>query len=77
VIETDDGATIYLDWHGYGRAYPPGRRQMVASATHRVEDDRYRDLDDAVCAIEGEVRARSDGSGSDIVLDVYELVVER
>jgi Protein of unknown function (DUF3237) len=27
VIETDDGATIMFEWHGYGRAYPvgPGR----------------------------------------------------
>ncbi len=24
VIETDDGATIMVEWHGYGRAYPPG-----------------------------------------------------
>ena len=27
VIETDDGATILLEWQGYGRAYPAGRRQ--------------------------------------------------
>ena len=24
VIETDDGATIMSEWHGYGRAYPCG-----------------------------------------------------
>jgi len=30
VIETDDGAVIMVEWHGYGRAYPPGRRQIVA-----------------------------------------------
>jgi hypothetical protein len=24
VIEADDGATIMVEWHGYGRAYPPG-----------------------------------------------------
>ncbi|SRR6266487_6991937 len=28
VIETDDGATIMVEWHGHGRAYPPGRRQI-------------------------------------------------
>ena len=24
VIEADDGATIMVEWHGYGRTYPPG-----------------------------------------------------
>jgi hypothetical protein len=74
VIETDDGATIYFDWRGYGRAYPEGRRQIVASATHLSDDERYRALNDAVCAIEGEVRARPDESWLDLVVDVYELV---
>jgi hypothetical protein len=31
VIETDDGATIMMEWHGYGRAYPVGRRQIVGA----------------------------------------------
>ena len=31
VIEADDGAAIMVEWHGYGRAYPPGRRQIVGS----------------------------------------------
>jgi len=30
-IETDDGATLMLELHGYCRAYPPGRRQIVGS----------------------------------------------
>lgn len=76
VIETDDAATIFFDWHGYGRAYPVGRRQVVAAATHLCDDDRYRRLNDVVCAIEGEVRARPDGSGVDLVIDVYEIVWE-
>ena len=76
VIETDDGATIFFDWDGYGRAYPPGRRQIVGSARHVSYDERYHDLNDAVCAVEGEVRARPDGSGMDLVVDVYELVWE-
>ncbi len=73
VIETDDGATIFFDWRGYGRAYPKGRRQFVASGTHRTEDERYHALNEAVCALEGEVRARPDESGSDLVADVYAL----
>jgi hypothetical protein len=27
VIEAEDGAVIMVEWHGYGRAYPPGRRR--------------------------------------------------
>ena len=73
-IETDDGATILFDYRGYGRAYPEKRRQVVASATHVSDDERYRWLNDVVCAIAGEVRPRDDGT--DIVLEVAELVWE-
>src|SRR5262245_42897269 len=31
VIETDDGAVIMVEWHGYGRAYPLDRRQIVGA----------------------------------------------
>jgi hypothetical protein len=34
MIETGDGATIMFEWHGYGRAYPPGRRQIVGAIVH-------------------------------------------
>ena len=30
-IDTDDGATVLFECHGYGRADPPGRRQIVGS----------------------------------------------
>jgi hypothetical protein len=76
VIETDDGAEILLDLGGYGRAYPAGRRQIVAWVTHACEDERYARLNDVVCAATGEVRA---GEGTDptvLVLDVAELVWE-
>jgi hypothetical protein len=42
VIETVDGAEVLFDDRGYGRAYPVGRRQIVTSATHLSEDERYR-----------------------------------
>ena len=58
VIDTDDGATIMFEWHGYGRAYPPGRRQIVGSVFHLSDSDRYRRLNDVVCVCVGEVRAR-------------------
>ena len=48
VIETADGAEIFFDWRGYGRAYPSGRRQIVVSGTHLSQDSRYRWLNDVV-----------------------------
>lgn len=55
-IETDDGALLMIDYKGYGRAYPPGRRQVVGAAWHVTSDDRYKSLNDTVCLINGEVR---------------------
>jgi hypothetical protein len=75
VIETDDDATIMFEWHGYGRAYPIGRREIVGAIFHLSADDRYRRLNDIVCACVGEVRAR-EGRPSDLVVDVAELVWE-
>jgi hypothetical protein len=76
-IETDDGATVLFECHGYGRAYPAGRRQVVGSVLHLSDDERYRHLNDVVCVCAGEVRANDDpGGSSDLVLDVAELVWE-
>ena len=75
-IETDDGATILFDLRGYGRAYPPGNRQVVGTATHVSGHERYRWLNDVVCALAGEVRASRDPGTTEIVLDVAELVWE-
>jgi hypothetical protein len=76
-IVTDDGATILVESHGYGRAYPPGRRQIVGSVLHLSDDDRYRSLNDAMCVCVGEVRGSLDPDGEpDLVLDVAELVWE-
>src|SRR5262245_53268509 len=41
-IETDDGATILFELHGYGRAYPVGRRQIVGAILHSSDADAYR-----------------------------------
>ncbi len=78
VIETDDGETILCEWHGYGRAYPPGRRQIVGSVRHLSDSDRYRHLNDVVCVCAGEVRtpADPDQDSPDLVMDVAELVWE-
>lgn len=55
-IETEDGAVIVFDYRGYGRAYPPGRRQIVTAAWHLSSDERYRWLNDTICVGCGEVR---------------------
>ena len=55
-IETDDGALIMVDYQGYGRTYPPGRRQVVGAAWHIASHEKYRFLNDSICVISGEVR---------------------
>jgi hypothetical protein len=41
VIETEDGATVWFDWGGYGRPYPVGRRQIVGWGVHPSDDECY------------------------------------
>jgi hypothetical protein len=78
VIETEDGATIMVEFHGYGRAYPPGCRQIVGAIFHSSDADAYRRLNDAVCVCIGEVRTAADPRQSepDLVVDVAELIWE-
>ena len=59
VIETDDGAEVLFDYEGYGGAYPAGRRQIVTSATHLGEDERYRRPNGYPSVGVGEVRTPS------------------
>jgi hypothetical protein len=73
-IETDDGALIITDYQGYGRSYQRSqklyggipdektklRRQVVGVAKHYADADRYRWVNDSVCAIAGEVRSPAD-----------------
>jgi hypothetical protein len=78
VIETEDGATIMVELHGYGRAHPLGRRQIVGAVFHSSDADPYRRLNDAVCVCVGEVRTPADPlqREPDLVLDVAELIWE-
>lgn len=78
VIETDDDATILLEWHGYGRSYPVGRRQIVGTILHSSDRQPYSRLNDIVCVTAGEVRSAPEGSddGPTLVVDVAELVWE-
>jgi hypothetical protein len=75
VVETDDGATVFVELRGYGRAYPAGARQIVGFLFHLASDARYRRLNDVVCACAGEVRASGDRP-AELVLEVAELVWE-
>lgn len=76
VVETDDGSTVFVDIRGYGRAYPVGRRQIVASITHVADAEPYSRLNDVVCVGTGEVRAAPEGEDTVLVIDVAELVWE-
>ena len=44
IIETDDGATLMFEIHGFGRAYPAGARQIVGSILHVSDHPRHRRL---------------------------------
>jgi Protein of unknown function (DUF3237) len=67
VVETDDGAALLFTLRGYFR---PATGGLVGSMTHVTDDERYARLNDAVCAVAGEV-----GAG-EVVLEVAELVWE-
>jgi hypothetical protein len=75
IVDTDDGATIIVDMRGYGRAYPVGARQVVASVTHVSDDPRYTWLNDTLAVGCGEVRRLSDEE-TELVIDVSELIWE-
>jgi Protein of unknown function (DUF3237) len=75
VIETDDGAEVIFDYRGYGRAYPAGKRQVVMSATHLSEHERYRWLNDSLSVGAGEVRSQG-GGPTELVLEWAEVVWE-
>jgi hypothetical protein len=75
VIETDDGAEVLFDYRGYGLAYPVGRRQIVTSATHLSEDERYRWLNDSLCVGVGEVRSQED-EPTELIIEWAEVVWE-
>lgn len=75
IIETEDGATVFFEYRGYGRAYPAGRRQIVVAATHLCDDPRYAWLNDSLAVGVGEVRTR-EGGHVELVIDWSELVWE-
>jgi hypothetical protein len=82
-IKTEDGALIMVDFKGYGRAYPVGRRQVVGAAWHLSDHEAYLRLNDCLCAVNGEVRVPADVPAEtlkqadvELVFEVSELVWE-
>jgi Protein of unknown function (DUF3237) len=80
IIQTDDGQTIMVDYQGYGRAYPAGRRQVVGAAWHATGATPYRYLNDSICVISGEVRVPErehlEQKDVELVFAIAELVWE-
>jgi hypothetical protein len=66
-VETDDGAGLLFTLRGY---FHPATGGLVGSMTHVTDDGRYARLNDAVCAVAGEVRS------DEVVLEVAELAWE-
>jgi hypothetical protein len=67
---------ILFEWQGLAVLGGSGMRRLLGSLVHTTDAPRYRWLNDRVCAVEGEVRPRADGSGFDVVLEVSEMVWE-
>lgn len=75
VIETADGATIFHDCRGYGRAFPVGHRQIVASAFHLSDHPSYKWLNTTLAIGVGEVRTVAAGK-VELVIEWSELIWE-
>ena len=75
IIETTDGATVFFEYRGYGRAHPAGRRQIVASAFHLSDHERYRWLNESLAVGVGEVRT-VEGGRVELVIEWTELIWE-
>jgi len=76
VLETDDGGVVLFEWQGLAVLTDSGMRRLLGSLVHTTDSPRYSWLNDRVCAVEGEVRPRADGSEFEVVIEVSEMVWE-
>src|SRR5215210_209524 len=67
---------LLFEWQGLAVLGDSGMRQLLGSLVHTTDDPRYSWLNDRVCAVEGKVRPRADGSGFEVVFEVSEMVWE-
>ena len=44
--------------------------------THLSDAERYRWLNEVICTVTGVIETRADGQGSEVILDISELVWE-
>jgi len=75
VIETDDGATVYFAWHGFGLAPAGGPSRLLGAITHLSRPRLHTWLNQAVGVLTGEVRPQ-DAGHFDVVLEVSEPIWE-
>jgi len=76
VLETDDGGVVLFEWQGLAVRGDAGTLRLLGSLVHITDHLDHRWLNDRVCAVEGEVRRRADGSGSEVVFEVSDMVWE-
>ena len=76
VIETNDGAAILFTCRGYVHTAPDGIRQLVGAMTHISDHERYRWLNNVICAVTGVVEARANGHGTEVALEISQLIWE-
>jgi hypothetical protein len=57
LIQTDDGAEIFIIHQGYGMPEPVGRRTIVGGGYHQTADERYLWLNSVYVVFEGAVIA--------------------
>src|ERR687897_765214 len=71
-----EGRAFLFEWQGLAVLTDSGMRRLLGSLVHLTDDPRYLWLNDRVCAVEGEVRPRTDGSGCEVGFEVSEMVWE-
>ena len=69
-------APYIVEWQRLAVRSDSGRRRVLGSLVHTIDHPRYRWLNDRVCAVEGDVRLRTDTSGSEVGSEVFEMVWE-
>ena len=77
VLETNDGAAILFTCRGYVHTAPDGVRRLVGAMTHISEHERYWWLNNVICAATGVVEPRANGHGSEVALEISQLIRER
>jgi hypothetical protein len=75
-VRETDGGTILFDWQGLAVLTDSGLRKLLGSLVHTTDEPRCQRLNDRVCAVEGEVRPRTDESGFEVVFEVVFEVSE-